>query len=169
MADPFLGEIRLVGFNFNPTQWAPCDGRLLAIQQNTALFSLLGTTYGGNGKTTFALPNLQGCVPMHFGEGPGLTPRSLGESGGSAQVTLHTSEIPSHNHGVVMTAAPGEENTPTGQVLGATQVYGAPSNLVPMKADALPVVGGSLPHNNMMPYQVLNFVIALQGIFPARG
>jgi microcystin-dependent protein len=169
MADPFIGEIRIVGFDFNPRQWAPCDGRLLPISQNTALFSLLGTSYGGDGRTTFGLPNLQGRAPMHLGQGPGLSQHDLGESGGSSSVSLTQTQIPAHNHGVVMTAASGEDTTPNGQVLGQVQLYGPANNLAPMKADALPLAGGSQPHNNMMPYLVLNFVIALQGIYPARN
>jgi microcystin-dependent protein len=169
MADPFVGEIRIVGFDFNPKQWAPCDGRLLPISQNTALFALLGTIYGGDGKQTFALPNLQGRAPMHFGQGPGLTLRELGEAGGSAQASVSASQMPSHKHGVMMTAAGGEEPTPAGQVLGANSYYGPASNVVPMLPTALPPAGGSQPHNNMMPYQALNFVIALQGVFPPRS
>ncbi len=168
MANPFIGEIRIVGFNFNPQAWAPCDGRLLPIAQYSALFSLLGTTYGGDGKVNFALPNLQDRVPMHPGQGPGLTRHDLGEAAGSAQVTVLSSEMPMHNHGVTMTSAGGEDSTAAGQILGAAQYYGAPSALVPMEPDALPLAGGSQPHNNLMPYQVLNYVIALQGVFPQR-
>ena len=168
MAYPFIGEIRIVGFNFNPKSWAPCDGRLLPIAQNAALFSLLGTTYGGDGTATFALPNLQDRVPMHPGQGPGLIGHQLGEASGIAEVTLFPSEMPSHNHGVTMTSAGGEDATAEGQILGAAQYYGAPSALVPMEPDALPVAGGSQPHNNLMPYQVLNYVIALQGVVPTR-
>jgi microcystin-dependent protein len=168
MADQFVGEIRVVGFNFAPTGWALCDGQLLPISQNTALFSLLGTTYGGDGRTNFALPNLQGCAAMHFGQGPGLTPRILGETGGAINETLTQAEMPTHNHDLKAASGSATTGTPsTGNSLAAGTVitYGAANNMVPMGE----VVGGGQPHNNMQPYQVLNFVIALQGIFPPRS
>ena len=166
--DPFVGEIRVVGFNFAPVGWAMCNGQLLSIAQNTALFSLLGTTYGGDGRNTFGLPNLQGCAAMHPGQGPGLTQRLLGENGGTNNETLSQAEMPSHNHelkaasGNATTGTPSTTNT---LAAGTVNTYGAANNLVPMGE----VVGGNQPHNNMQPYQVLNFVIALQGIFPPRS
>lgn len=172
MADPFVAEIRLFPFNFAPKGWAFCDGQILPISQNTALFSLLGTTYGGDGKSTFALPNLQGNAAMFWGQGQGLSLRDLGEIGGSQTVTLLQSEIPSHNHSVNAAVDPGELNLPTDAALtrsdGGT-FYRAPGGAVAnMSPSALPLTGGSQPHNNMQPYLTLNFCIALQGVFPPR-
>ena len=178
MADPFVAEIRICGFNFAPKGWAQCNGQLLPISQNTALFSLLGTTYGGDGKSTFALPNLQGCAPMHFGQGPGLSLRVLGETGGSDTITLLANEMPAHRHlaaGNVCQTATGNQKTPVGNVpareaAGVTAPYvddAAPQGL--MAPGSVSSSGGSLPHNNMQPYLTLNFIIALQGIFPARS
>jgi microcystin-dependent protein len=172
MSDPFVAEIRIVGFNFPPRGWAYCNGQLMPISQNTALFSLLGTNYGGDGRSTFALPNLQGCAPLHSGQGQGLTQRALGEMGGSSAVTLLESQIPSHPHGVFgvntaatsatlqgnMIAAPPEDSFATRGGKSAVQMNGA----------ALAGAGSSLPHNNMQPYLVLNFIIALQGVYPPR-
>jgi microcystin-dependent protein len=175
MADPFIAEIRMVGFNFAPVGWATCDGQLLPIAQNTAVFSLLGTTYGGDGKTTFALPNLQGSVPIHFGQGPGLSQRVLGETGGADNVTLLQSEIPAHTHGSLqVSATAGNRSAPGGNVLApaigdrpyAGGLGGTPVALDPSSSTA---AGGSLPHNNLMPYLVLTFCIALTGIFPPRN
>ena len=172
MADPFVAEIRIFPFNFAPTGWAFCDGQLLPISQNTALFSLLGTTYGGDGKSTFALPDLQGNVPMHPGQGPGLSLHDLGETGGSETVTLLESEIPSHSHSVVVAQGDGTDQTPAGSRyatgIGIGQ-YATPGPITPLSAQALSIVGGDQPHNNMQPYLTLNFCIALQGIFPPRG
>ena len=172
MADPFVAEVRIFGFNFAPKGWATCDGQLLPISQNTALFSLLGTVYGGDGKSTFALPNLQGCAPMHPGQGPGLALHDLGETGGSEAVTLLTSEIPLHNHGVSGNNTLGDSpvpgnNTPA-RFTGAYQTT-TNASLTAMAFEALPPAGGDLPHNNLMPYLVLNFCIALQGVFPPRS
>ena len=174
MADPFVAEIRIFPFNFPPTGWAFCNGQLLPISQNTALFSLLGTTYGGDGKSTFALPNLQGSSAMHPGQGPGLSLHDLGETGGSETVTLLNSEIPSHMHVLHGTNTTGDNPTPGGNTLarpGSTTIYqqNSNANLVQMAPEALSAAGGSLPHNNFMPYLTLNFCIALQGIFPPRG
>ncbi len=174
MADPFVAEIRIFPFNFAPTGWAFCNGQLLPISQNTALFSLLGTTYGGDGKSTFALPNLQGASAMHPGQGPGLSLHDLGETGGSDTVTLLQSEIPSHRHTLRGTNTSGDNPTPGGNTLarpGSTTIYqqNSNANLVQMAPQALPQAGGDLPHNNLMPYLTLNFCIALQGIFPPRG
>jgi microcystin-dependent protein len=170
MADPFLAEIRIFGFNFPPKGWAFCDGQIMPISQNTALFSLLGTTYGGDGKSTFALPDMQGNVPMHPGQGQGLSLRDLGEMGGSQTVTLLTTEIPAHSH-----TLRGVENDPTfftpiGNIpAGINQMYvtGSAPNTT-MAPQSLAIAGGSQPHNNLMPYLTLNFCIALQGVFPQR-
>jgi microcystin-dependent protein len=172
--DPFVAEIRIFPFNFAPKGWAFCNGQLLPISQNTALFSLCGTTYGGDGKTTFALPNMQGNAPMHPGQGPGLSLHDLGEIGGSQTVTLLASEMPAHAH--VMRDHDidlGELNAPaTNRSLAKSAnatAYTPPANLVNMAMQVLPPAGGSLPHNNMQPYLTLNFCIALQGVYPPRG
>jgi microcystin-dependent protein len=171
MADQFLAEIRIFPFNFPPTGWAFCDGQLMPISQNTALFALLGTYYGGDGKSTFGLPNLQGSSPMQTGQGPGLSERFLGEQSGTENVTLLQSEMPNHTH--VMSAAPeaAEIKTPTNATLGfSTQgnIYASASPNAQMHFQSVSLYGGSLPHNNMMPYLTVNFCIALQGIFPQR-
>lgn len=172
MADPFVAEIRIFPFNFAPRGWAFCNGQLLPISQNTALFSLLGTYYGGDGKSTFALPNLQGNVPVHPGQGPGLSDYYLGQTGGSETVTLLESEIPAHAHQLRCVNGDGDQALPTNNTWGATpsgaNPYISPSN-GNMSPQALGVTGGSLPHNNMQPYLTLNFCIALQGVFPPRG
>jgi microcystin-dependent protein len=168
MAEPFLAEIRIFGGNFNPKGWATCNGQLMPILQNTALFSLIGTTYGGNGVTTFALPNLGDRVPMHWGDGPGLTPRSVGESAGEAAVTLTESQMPAHDHRPQKAhASNANTGTPSGAVslaVTATNIYGPAADLEPMAA----AVGGSQPHENRQPFLGLTFIIALQGIFPSR-
>jgi microcystin-dependent protein len=176
MADQFVGEIRIFAGNFAPSGWALCNGQLLPISQNTALFSLLGTTYGGNGITTFALPNLQGAAPLMAGQGNGLSLRNLGETGGAAAVTLLTSELPSHNHTVMGTSAPGSVPDPTDDVWGVTaaargtNLYASgPGTTSPMNGQSFAPAGGGLPHNNLPPYLVLTFIIALQGIFPPRS
>jgi microcystin-dependent protein len=176
MADQFLGEIRAVGFNFAPYGWALCDGQVLPIAQNTALFSLLGTYYGGNGTSNFALPNLQGSAPMHQGTGAGLSPRSIGETGGETAVTLLTSQMASHSH-VAQNAVESDAGTP-----GPTTIFGgggrgkdpayAPAsaaNTVKLSSQAVGNAGNNQAHNNMPPYLTLNFIIALQGIYPARS
>jgi microcystin-dependent protein len=177
MADAFVGEIRMFGFNFAPKGWATCDGQLLPISQNTALFSLLGTFYGGDGKSTFALPNLEGSSPVHFGQGQGLSLYDLGQSGGTETVTLLSTEMPSHNHGpAVGSTAAADQLSPAGNVWAvgggrraAVNMYTAAAGSGPiMNPVALSIAGGSLPHNNMPPYLVVNFCIAMQGIFPAR-
>lgn len=174
MSDPFVAEIRVFGFNFPPTGWAFCNGQLLPISQNTALFSLVGTYYGGDGKSTFALPNLQGSVAIHPGQGNGLSEYFLGQQGGDEVVTLLESEMPVHMHNVMASSDPGDL-----QVGSAVRAYARSgsgfgynaktSPLTPMAPQALAPAGGSLPHNNMMPYLTLNFCIALQGVFPPRG
>ncbi len=172
MSDVFVAEIRIFPFNFAPTGWAMCNGQIMAIQQNTALFSLLGTTYGGNGTTTFALPNLQDSAPMHQGQGAGLTPRVLGELGGASAVTLITSELPTHTHPVNASTAPGVRNSPVNNTPGtapaSTPAYHSGTSNTSMHPLSTTPTGGSLPHNNMPPYLTLNFCIAMQGIYPPR-
>jgi microcystin-dependent protein len=173
MADPFVAEIRIFPFNFPPKGWAWCNGQLLPISQNTALFSLLGTYYGGDGKSTFGLPNLQGSVPLHVGgnqPGPGLSMYDLGESGGVDAVTLLTTETPSHTHSVMaQTIDQGDNRIPSPSLnLGNTQMYStAPANGT-LDSTAVSAYGGGLPHNNLMPYLTLYFNIALQGVYPPR-
>jgi microcystin-dependent protein len=174
MADPFVAEIRIFPFNFAPRGWAFCNGQLLPISQNTALFSLLGTTYGGNGSSNFALPDLQGRAPMHPGQGPGLSPHDLGETSGSETVTLLESEIPSHNHSLMAQSVPlGGSANPAGNTLNRVasgNLYANSSaNPVSLAPQALAPAGGNQPHNNMMPYLTANFCIALQGVFPPRA
>jgi microcystin-dependent protein len=173
VADPFVAEIRIFPFNFAPKGWAWCNGQILPISQNTALFSLLGTTYGGDGKSTFALPNLQGAAPMHPGQGQGLSLRDLGQSGGSETVTLLESEIPIHTHTLRGATVPADINAPNqATVLGISgggKAYGPASNLGSMALQALALAGDSLPHNNMQPYLTVYFCIALQGVFPPRS
>jgi microcystin-dependent protein len=173
MSDQFLAEIRIFPFNFPPTGWAFCNGQIMPISQNTALFSLLGTVYGGDGKSTFALPDMQGNAPMQQGQGQGLSERSLGEMSGVESITLLLSEIPVHTHTLMASQEPAEVLSPSGNVIGrsvdgslytTTQSNGV-SNLSPQ---ALAPSGGGLPHNNMQPYLTVNFCIALQGIFPQR-
>ena len=174
MSDQFLAEVRIVGFNFPPTGWAFCNGQVMPISQNTALFALLGTSFGGDGKSTFALPNLQGSAPLHAGsgQGQGLSERFLGEQSGSQFITLLQSEMPFHTHALRAANTTGDTPVPNpnnslARYPGQYQTNSS-ANLQMMAPQALPVAGGSLPHNNMMPYLTLNFVIALQGIFPQR-
>jgi microcystin-dependent protein len=174
MADPFVAEIRIFPFNFAPKGWAFCDGQLMPISQNTALFSLLGTTYGGDGKSIFALPDLQGRAPMHPGQGPGLSLHDLGETGGSDTVTLLESEIPAHAHALMSNAGAANRTRPANnsiaRVAGATPY--APAQATPsaqLGATSLTPTGGDQPHNNLQPYITVNFNIALQGVFPPRG
>lgn len=171
MADPFVAEIRIFPFNFAPKGWAWCDGQLLPLSQNTALFSLLGTTYGGNGKSNFALPDLQGRAPMHPGQGPGLSLHDLGETGGSETVTLLESEIPAHSHALRAQSAPADTPGPAqftpARTIGAMP-YRASGATVAMHPTALTPAGGDQPHNNMQPYLTFYFCIALQGVFPPR-
>ena len=171
MADPFVAEIRIFPFNFAPKGWAFCDGQILTISQNTALFSLLGTTYGGDGKSNFALPNLQGNAPMHPGQGPGLSLHDLGETGGSETVALLESEIPSHSHAVNASAADGTTGIPSGQLVAngvGVNMYTTTFTATMLNPNAVGPVGGDQPHNNMQPYVTLNYCIALQGVFPPR-
>jgi microcystin-dependent protein len=171
MADPFVAEIRIFPFNFAPTGWAFCNGQILPISQNTALFSLLGTTYGGDGRSTFALPNLEGSAPLHPGQGPGLSVYDLGQTGGSDTVTLLISEMPAHSHTLRGSPQLGDSPVPTNNSLARfNNAYQTnATGLVSMAPEALPPAGGSLPHNNLMPYLTLSFCIALQGVFPPRG
>lgn len=167
MSEPFLSEIRIFSFDFPPKGWAFCNGQFMPINQNQALFALLGTTYGGNGQTTFALPNLQGRVPIHVGN-----KHTLGEAAGSSSVTLNIQQLPQHLHFAQASANPGTGLVPSGNVVfgqRAAEIYHSADNLVAMNAGTVSNVGGSQPHNNMMPYLVLNFCIALQGIFPSRN
>ncbi|HWI64815.1 MAG TPA: tail fiber protein [Symbiobacteriaceae bacterium] len=171
--DPFIGEIRIFAGNFAPYGWALCNGQLLPIQQNTALFALLGVTYGGDGKTNFALPNLQGRAPMHEGQGPGLTNRTLGESDGSQYVTLIQTEMPNHTHTAQCLSGTGTQSSTEAAVWGNIGRSGAPAYAVgpvdkQMNVQALQPAGSSMPHNNMQPYLGLTFIISLQGIFPQR-
>jgi microcystin-dependent protein len=174
VADPFVAEIRIFPFNFAPRGWAWCDGQLLPLSQNTALFSLLGTTYGGNGQSNFALPDLQGRAPMHPGQGPGLSLHDLGETGGTETVTLLDSEIPSHSHTLRVSGDPGDVNAPSSARSLARSSGGfayqsnSTSSLVPLAPDAASPAGGNQPHNNMQPYLTFYFCIALQGVFPPR-
>lgn len=172
--DPFVAEIRIFAGNFAPTGWALCNGQLMPISQNTALFSLLGTTYGGDGKSNFALPNLQGSAPMQQGQGPGLSLRDLGETGGEQNVTLLETEIPAHNHTVVGSSGSAGQSSPAGNAwasapFGRPSIYAVSGANVQMNPSAASLTGGNLPHNNMMPYLGLNFIIALQGVFPPRS
>ena len=174
MSDQFVAEIRIFPFFFAPTGWAFCDGQLMPISQNTALFSLLGTTYGGDGKSTFALPNMQGNAPMQPGQGQGLSLRDLGEMSGVESITLLVSEIPVHTHSMKASVENATQGTLTPNITLASSISGSlyqdttNANLVQMAFQALPPAGGGLPHNNMQPYLTLNFCIALQGVFPQR-
>lgn len=163
MSEPFIGEVRATGFSIAPRGWALCNGQTLSIAQNQALFSILGTTYGGDGIVTFALPNLQGRVPV--GVGNGVT---LGESAGSATVTLLTSQIPAHTHAIQASAAAGAED-PTNQGPAGAKAYGPATSLVAMAGAAIANAGGSQPHENMQPYLTINYIIALTGIYPSRS
>lgn len=173
MADPFVGEIRAFPFAFAPVGWATCEGQLLPISQNTALFSLLGTTYGGDGRTTFALPDLRGAAPMHPGQGPGLSLYALGEQGGSEAVTLTVTEIPAHTHAWTASQSEGGDTSPVGEQfavgVGGINSYAAGPASVPLSPSASGSVGGSQPHENRQPYLPVTFCIALQGVFPPRS
>jgi microcystin-dependent protein len=171
MADQFVAEIRIFGGNFAPIGWAFCDGQLLPISQNTALFSLLGTTYGGDGRTTFGLPDLRGRSPLHQGQGPGLTSRQLGESAGDETVTLTQSQVAMHTHALAGGAAAAATN-PDANLLGkpaSAKIYGPGTSMVPMSTAAIGPAGQNQAHDNRQPYLVLSFIIALQGIFPPRS
>lgn len=179
MSEPFIAEVRIFAGNFAPRGWAFCNGQLLPISQNTALFSLIGTTYGGDGRSTTALPNLQGRAPMHPGRGPGLTSRRLGQRGGNETITLTEAQMPAHNHSAIADANPGgfggggaDTDTPAEHFFADTSVTGqfyadGNSNLTEMTPTE--ISGGSQPHNNMQPYLAMNFIIALVGLYPSRS
>ncbi len=169
MSEPFIAEIRIFAGNFAPRNWAFCDGQLLPVAQNTALFSLIGTTYGGDGRTTTALPNMQGRAPMHPGRGPGLTTRRLGERIGTNDVTLSAAQLPPHGHSLA-SFNNATSNTPSSSVgIGAAPVYGAADNMVDMADSIIGNAGGNQAHNNMQPFIGINFIIALQGLYPSRS
>jgi len=177
MSEQFVGEIRIFGCNFALQGWAQCNGQLVPIAGNTALFSIIGTYYGGNGETTFALPNLQGVAPMHFGQGAGLSERQVGETGGAETVTLLQTQIPAHTHNAMANVNPGTSSVATGNVWAASRIGRMPvrmyapldASAVAMSPQAAGAAGGSQSHNNMPPYLVLNFCIALEGIYPPRS
>ena len=166
MSEFFIGQVMMAGFNFAPRFWALCNGQLLPINQNQALFALLGTTYGGNGQTTFALPNLRGRLPIHVGNG-----HTLGEAAGSTAVTVNIQQLPTHLHGLQASSnSTGTTADPTGAFPAPVNTgYTPPASLVTLSPQSVTSVGGNQPHTNMMPYLVLNFIIALQGIFPSRN
>jgi microcystin-dependent protein len=179
MSEPFIGQIMPVGFNFAPRGWALCNGQILSIAQNTALFSLLGTTYGGNGQTTFALPDLRGRVPIHQGQGPGLSNYSLGQVAGTENTTLTTNNMPQHNHGLFSNAGgKGNSAVPTNNFLGVgvvpsssetTNNYNSAAGTNPLAPGSIGLTGGNQPFPILQPYLCINFVIALEGIFPSRN
>ena len=171
MSEPFLAEIRIVGFNFAPRNYAFCDGQLLSINQNQSLFSLLGTTYGGDGESTFALPDLRGRVPTHSGTGTGLSTRNLGQRTGSENVALTLNQVPQHSHNVQASSVDGDVPIPGGNILARSlnELYRQPTAsplTVAMRADSITNAGGGTGHNNMQPFLTINFIIALQGTFP---
>lgn len=169
--DPFLGEIRMFGGNFAPRGWAMCNGQQLSVAQNTALFSILGVTYGGNGQTTFGLPDLRSRVPMHFGQGPGLSSYTLGENAGSESVTLLTSEMPMHTHalGCASNAALTSSPDPAGKFMANTDPTNSYADTTDSMSGPLTTAGGSQPHENRQPFLCINFIIALEGVFPSRN
>ena len=174
MSEPYLGEIRLVGFNYEPEGWAFCDGRLLPIAQYDALFALIGTTYGGDGQTTFALPDLRGRTPIHMGQGNGLSNRTIGQNGGAETVTLSMNELPVHSHAAQAFEGSGTSSNPSGAVWagvssGAIYRVDDGSTLAAMNPGAVSPVGGSQPHDNLQPYLCVNFIIALDGVFPTQS
>jgi microcystin-dependent protein len=169
MSDPFVGEIRMVGFNFAPEGWALCNGQLMSISQNTALFSLLGTFYGGDGVSTFALPNLQGRVPVHQGTGAGLPTYSVGEVAGAPTITLTTSQLPAHTHSLAANTAPAVSDVPTGAALASSPAFTTSSPNTTLSATSIGTAGSGVPVSIVPPLLCINFVIALQGIFPARN
>lgn len=173
MDNPFIGLIALLAFNFEPRGWAYCNGQLLPIAQNTALFSLIGTFYGGDGRTTFALPDLRGRVPIHFGQGPGLSSYFVGEAAGSESTTLSINNMPAHNHTLNAVSEPGDTSAPSGAFLGNTgaldKEYKASGTPVQMNPAAIGVNGGSQPFSIVQPYLTLNYCIAVQGIYPSRN
>jgi microcystin-dependent protein len=169
MSEPFIGEVKIFAGNFAPRNFAFCNGQLLPISQNTALFAILGTTYGGDGRTTLGLPNLQGRVPMHPGRGPGLSTRRLGERGGATTATVSDSQMPSHSHTLNAFADAADAAPAWNLGIGAASMYATPGALEAMSPAAVEPAGGGAAHNNVQPIQALNFIIALVGIFPSRG
>lgn len=173
MSEPFVAEIRVLPYNFAPRGWARCDGQLMPISQNTALFSLVGTFYGGNGTSTFGLPDLRSSFAMGAGQGPGLSPRVVGESDGTPTVTLLAAQMPGHSHALMAGITPAS-TSPAGTVMtptatGGGNVYRAPGATTPMAVESVAPTGGGQPHENRQPYLGLTFCIALQGIFPPRS
>ena len=171
MSNPFVGEIRMFAGNFAPRSWAFCDGQLLAVSQNDALFSLFGTIYGGDGRTTFGLPDLRGRVPLHMGQGPGLSNRSIGSKSGTEKVTLTTAELPAHTHTWPGSSAGGQNSTPVGNAPATptSNIYQTNTGTtVAMKSDMLASTGGSTQHDNMMPFLCIHFIVCLFGIYPSR-
>ena len=169
MSEPFLSEIRIFSFNFAPRGWAACNGQLLSIPQNAALFSLIGTYYGGNGVSNFQLPNLQGLVPMHWGNGAGLTPRVIGETGGEPTHTLSTNEVPAHNHLLNANSNAANNTAPGSNLLASAETYESQSTLISLASNTLSPIGNNQSHENRQPYLVMNFCIALVGVFPSRN
>ena len=174
MSEPFIAEIRIFAGTFAPRNWAFCNGQLLPIAQNTALFSLVGTTYGGDGRTTFGLPDLRGRAPMQWGTGPGLSPRSLGQTGGAETRTLSQPKLPSHTHQLQCADGDADTEDPTGSLLAKSsplgdRQFGTGGNPTPMHPDVIGMTGGNQAHNNLPPYLAVNFIIALQGLFPSRS
>jgi microcystin-dependent protein len=171
MAEPFLGEIRMFGGNFAPLGWAFCNGQIMSIADNEALFSLVGTTYGGDGVNTFALPNLQSRIPMHQGQGGGLSPYVMGQIGGTENVTLNAQNLPQHSHGTAASSGNGGASSPAGSYWAsnaATKQY-APATNTTMAPTAMSLTGGNQPHQNLMPLLTISFIIALEGIYPSRN
>lgn len=172
MSEPFIAEIRIFAGNFAPRGWAFCDGQLLPVSQNTALFSLIGTTYGGDGRTTTGLPNLQDRAPMHAGHGPGLTDRRLGQNGGAETASLSEAQMPNHSHTLRATVSRGSASQPQGNAFNRSvgdSAYHTPTNLTGMSSAMAPNTGGSQAHTNLQPYLTLNFIIALVGLYPSRS
>jgi microcystin-dependent protein len=172
--DPYVGQLIVAGFNFAPKGWATAAGQLLPISQNTALFSLLGTNYGGDGRSTFGLPNLQGCVAIGQGQGPGLSPYVLGQTGGTGTVTLTGQTVPAHTHPLQSAGGNPNQNSPVGNAVADAKQVGnlfatTTTPVTAMSASAVSFYGGNQPHNNLMPYLALNWVIAMQGVFPPRN
>ena len=172
MAEPFVGEIRMFAGNFAPRGWAQCDGQLIAVSQNDALFSLLGTIYGGDGRTTFGLPDMRGRIPIHAGSGPGLSTRNLGSKAGEEKVTLNTNQLPSHTHTMQASQDAATQTSPQNHVVGSnlpvTAYFANPPTTAGMASEAISAVGGSQSHTNLQPFLCINFIIALVGIYPSR-
>jgi microcystin-dependent protein len=170
MSDPYIGEIRMFGGNFPPSGWATCDGQLIPISENDTLFNLIGTTYGGDGQNTFALPNLAGRLPLHAGQGGGLSNYSFGQNGGVTSVTLNTNQIPNHQHNLKASTATGDKNSPLGAYVASptnVKYYVSTNPVAVMNAAAVQASGGAQPHDNMMPFLAVTFIISLFGIYPS--